>query len=91
MCSCFSTQFERYHDIISLKNENKINEKVCKNFPEETVLIKLMIKKDINERPSAEQILNSELFKKSRLLIRFMNISIKYNKYDFKDYINILI
>ena len=62
MCSCFSTEFERWNDIISLKNENKINEKVCKNFPEETELIKLMMKKDFNERPSAEQILRSELF-----------------------------
>ena len=61
MCSCFSTQNERFNDITSLKNENKINEKVSKNFPEESFLIKLMTK-EYNDRPSAKEILESELF-----------------------------
>ena len=64
MCSCFSTEFERWRDISFLKNENEINEKVRKNFPEETALIKLMMKNDYNERPSAAEILNDNLFVK---------------------------
>ena len=62
MCSCFSTDAEKGFDIMSLKKENKISENVCKNFPEETDLIKLMVKKDFSERPSAKEILESELF-----------------------------
>ena len=62
MCSCFSTEMERCNDILSLKNENKINERVSKNYPEESALIKLMTKNDYNERPSAKEILESELF-----------------------------
>ena len=62
MCSCFSTSMERYSYIMNLKNENKINEKVCKEYPEESTLIKLMTKNDFNERPSAKEILDSELF-----------------------------
>ena len=62
MCSCFSTEFERWRDISFLKNENEINEKVRKNFPEETALIKLMMKNDYNERPSAVDILKNKLF-----------------------------
>ena len=62
MCSCFSTEMERCNDIINLKNENKINERVSKNYPEESALIKLMTKSDYNERPSAREILESEPF-----------------------------
>ena len=71
MCSCFSTQNERFNDITSLKNENKINEKVCKNFPEESELIRLMMKNDYNERLSADQILESELFKSLGKILGF--------------------
>ena len=62
MCSCFYTSMERYESIMNLRNNGIIEEKVRKNYPEETELIKLMTKKDYNERPSANQILKSELF-----------------------------
>ena len=62
MCSCFSTAMERYESIMNLKNNEILEEEICKKYPEETMLIKLMTKKDYNERPSANQILKSELF-----------------------------
>ena len=62
MCSCFSTSMERYDDIMKLKNHNIISEKIIKNYPEESTLIKLMTKSDFNERPSAKDILESESF-----------------------------
>ena len=62
MCSCFSTTMERYEHIMNLRNNNIISERVIKNYPEEAELIKLMTKNDYNERPSAKEILLSELF-----------------------------
>ena len=62
MCSCFYTKMERYESIMNLKNNQILQERVCKEYPEETQLIKLMTSKDFNERPSACEILKSELF-----------------------------
>ena len=62
MCSCFYTSMERYESIMNLRNNGIIEEKVRKNYPEETELIKLMTKKDYNERPTANEILKSDLF-----------------------------
>jgi serine/threonine protein kinase len=62
MCACFSTSMERYENIMNLKNSQIINEKVRTNFPEESILIKTMTNNDYNERPSAKEILNSDLF-----------------------------
>ena len=62
MASCFSTSMERFDEIMKLKNHNIINERIVKNYPEESALIKLMTKNDYNERPSAKDILESELF-----------------------------
>ena len=62
MVSCFSTSMERFDEIMKLKNHNIINERIIKNYPEESALIKLMTKSDYNERPSAKDILESELF-----------------------------
>jgi serine/threonine protein kinase len=62
MVSCFSTSMERFDEIMKLKNHNIINERIVKNYPEESALIKLMTKDDYNERPSAKDILESELF-----------------------------
>ena len=62
MCSCFSTSMERYEHIMNLRNNNIISEKVNRNYPEEAQIIKLMTKNDYNERPSAKEILLSELF-----------------------------
>ena len=62
MCSCFYTSMERYESITNLRNNEIIDEKVVKNYPEETELIKLITKKDYNERPTANEILKSDLF-----------------------------
>ena len=62
ICSSFSTSMERYNSITNLKKNNLINENVRKNYPEESTLIQLMTKNDFNERPSAKEILESELF-----------------------------
>ena len=62
MCSCFNTTMERYEQIMNLKNNNIISEKVRKDYPEESNLIQLMTKNDYNDRPSAKEILESELF-----------------------------
>ena len=62
MCSCFYTSMERYESINNLKNNQIVDDKVCKNYPEEAKLIKLMTKPDYNERPSANDILKSDLF-----------------------------
>ena len=62
MCSCFYTSMERYESITNLRNNEIIEERVVKNYPEETELIKLMTKKDYNERPTANEILKSDLF-----------------------------
>ena len=62
MCACFSTSMERYENIMNLKTSQIVNEKVSKNFPEESILIKTMTNNDYNERPSAKEILNSDLF-----------------------------
>ena len=62
MCSCFNTGMERYESIMKLKNNQILEDNVCNNYPEECQLIKLMTSKDYNERPSANDILKSDLF-----------------------------
>ena len=62
MCSCFYTSMERYEGINNLKNNQIISDTVKLNYPQETELIKLMTSKDYNERPSANDILKSDLF-----------------------------
>ena len=47
---------------MNLRNNGIINENVEKNYKEESQIIKLMTKKDYNDRPSAAEILKSELF-----------------------------
>ena len=62
MCCCFNSSMERYESINNLRNNEILEESVVKNYPEETELIKLMTKKDYNERPTANEILKSDLF-----------------------------
>ena len=62
MCSCFATSMEKHENIMNLRNNGIINENVEKNYKEESQIIKLMTKKDYNDRPSADEILKSELF-----------------------------
>ena len=62
MCGCFGTEMERQLALKDLKSKRIILDRIIKNYPEESKLIKLMTERDYNERPSAEQILKSELF-----------------------------
>ena len=62
MCSCFETYMEKHENIMNLRNNGIISENVVKNYKEESEIIKLMTKKDYNDRPSADEILKSELF-----------------------------
>ena len=62
MCSCFGTEMERQLALRDLRNKRIVSERVNKDYPEETKLIIMMTKEDYNDRPSAEQILKSDLF-----------------------------
>ena len=62
MCSCFGTEMERQLALRDLKNKGIISERISSDYPQETKLIIMMTKEDYNDRPSAEQILKSDLF-----------------------------
>ena len=62
MCSCFGTEMERQLALRDLRIKRIVSERVNKDYPEETKLIIMMTKEDYNDRPSAEQILKSDLF-----------------------------
>ena len=62
MCGCFGTEMERQLALRDLRIKRIILERIFTNYPEESKLIKMMTEKDYNERPSAEQILKSDLF-----------------------------
>ena len=62
MCSCFGTEMERQLALRDLKNKSIISERIAIDYPQERELIIKMTKKDYNDRPSAEQILKSDIF-----------------------------
>ena len=62
LCGCFGTEMERQLALRDLRIKRIILERIVTNYPEESKLIKMMTEKDYNERPSAEQILKSDLF-----------------------------
>ena len=62
MCSCFGTEMERHLALRDLRNKRIVSERINSDYPEETKLIIMMTKEDYNDRPSAEQILKSDLF-----------------------------
>jgi len=62
MCGCFGTEMERQLALKDLKSKRIILDRIIKDYPQESELIKMMTEKDYNERPSAEQILKSDLF-----------------------------
>ena len=59
----FETNAEKYKAFDDLKEDGKIFEDIEKKYKEESELIKLMTKKDYDERPSAEEVLGNNLFK----------------------------
>ena len=62
MCGCFGTEMERQLTLRDLKNKSIISDKIINDYPQESELIIMMTKKDYNDRPSAEQILKSNVF-----------------------------
>ena len=62
MCGCFGTEMERQLALRDLKNKSVISDRITIDYPQESKLIIMMTKKDYNDRPSAEQILKSDIF-----------------------------
>ena len=63
LIGCFGTNAEKYRAFDDLKNSGKIFENIEIKYKEECELIKIMTKKDYDERPSAEEILGNNIFK----------------------------
>ncbi len=63
MCSTFRTGMERILNLDKLKNEHLINETVANKFPEESKLIQLMTNRRAQDRPTAQEILDSDILK----------------------------
>lgn len=63
MCACFKTGMERRMSIEKLRNEHKIEERINFKFSIEADLILWMTRVKASDRPSAQEILNSEKFK----------------------------
>jgi hypothetical protein len=63
MCVCFKTGMERRLNIEKLRNEHKIEDKIFTKFSIESELILWMTRAKPSDRPSAQEILNSEKFK----------------------------
>lgn len=64
MCSAFKTGMERRESIERLKNEHKINEYIKESFPLESNLILWMTNLKPIDRPNAQEIIDSSIFKK---------------------------
>jgi len=63
MCGCFKTGMERRMNIEKLRNEQIIDEKIQIKYEIESDLILWMTRTKPSDRPSAQEILNSEKFK----------------------------
>ena len=63
LCGCFKTGMERRVSIENLRNEHKLSKNILEKYPMEAELILLMTRLKPSERPSANEILNSEKFK----------------------------
>ena len=63
LIGCFGTNAEKYRAFDYLKNSGKIFDEIENKYKEECELIKIMTKKDYDERPSAEEILGNSIFK----------------------------
>ena len=63
LIGCFTTNAEKYRAFDDLRDFGKIFDEIEKKYKEESELIKLMTKKDYDDRPSAEEILVNNVFK----------------------------
>jgi translation initiation factor 2-alpha kinase 3 len=66
MCAGFKTGMERRECLEFLRTEQKLKQGFYDNFKIEAELILWMTRKRYTERPSAQEIIDSELFKKWR-------------------------
>ena len=63
MCSIFRTGMERILNMDKLKNDHIINQLVIEKYPIEGELIYRMTNRKPSDRPSAQEILDSDLMK----------------------------
>lgn len=63
MCASFKTGMHRRESIELLKKDHRLNENMLKEYGLESDLILWMTNIKPNERPSAQEILDSDLFK----------------------------
>lgn len=63
MCACFGTLMERRECIQSLKAKRLLNERLDSHYPIESQIILWMTESKQQNRPSAIELLQSELFK----------------------------
>lgn len=71
LCASFNTLMERRDYLEKIRTNNELKDDVLKNFEIESELILLMTKKKPNERPSAREILESEIFIKLKKEFEF--------------------
>ncbi|MCQ2820542.1 MAG: protein kinase, partial [archaeon] len=64
LCGCFATFMERRQSIVNLRDNGIIADTLKDKYPLETELIKIMTQNDPDQRPSAVDLLESELFKR---------------------------
>lgn len=67
LCAGFSTGMERRESLEMLRNEHKLKPGFYDNFKIEAELILWMTRRRYTERPSAQEIIDSELFKNWRV------------------------
>jgi serine/threonine protein kinase len=66
MCAGFKTGMERRESLEYLRNEHRLKPGFCEKLPIESELILWMTRRRYTERPSAHEIIESELFKNWR-------------------------
>ena len=62
MCACFETQMEKIEGFNNLRNKRKIEEKVLQSYKTEAEVILWLTEGDFNVRPSAGEVLKSQIF-----------------------------
>jgi len=77
LVSRFRSTHKKQIKILALRQHGEIDECIRQEFPEETVLIQLMTKKEIDERPSTVQLI------KSPEMLRYVGVmEHKYNVFE---------
>lgn len=66
----FRTEMERAHTLESLR-QGKVPDTLCKNWPVLTKYVRLLTSSDTSVRPSASELLQSDLFS-NKDMVRFL-------------------